>query len=260
MNDDVDDGQVDRLGAARPGRASGRCPLVATRPAGRAAGDRRAGPARRRRRSTRRAPRWSRTSVKPPVDAPTSRQVQPGRVDRERVERRRQLVAAPRDVRLRAIDRRRDRRIDEVARTSGRAAPRRPRRPGPGRPGRAPGRGCASRRGRARRAAGRAAGAAPGRPGSSPRSPAYRGTARHRPAGRRGRSCSPGRAPPEGEFRPRGPRRGGAPETRPATAPARASASVSRIWRLDARPRRAGSAGAGRPPSRGRRTGHPGSR
>ena len=65
---------------------------------------------------TRRAPRWSRTSVKPPVDAPDVEAAPARRVDAERIERRRELVAAPAHVRLRRGDLDRDLGIDEVAR------------------------------------------------------------------------------------------------------------------------------------------------
>ena len=96
--------------------------------------------------------------MKPPVDAPTSRQTRPAGIDPERVERRRELVAAAADVRLRArrrsIATRRRRRGRPAC---GRAARRRPPRPGPGRRGSAPGPARASRRGRARRGAGRGA-------------------------------------------------------------------------------------------------------
>ena len=46
------------------------------------------------------APRCSRTSVKPPVDAPTSSARRPARVDGERVERAGELQAAAADVRM----------------------------------------------------------------------------------------------------------------------------------------------------------------
>ena len=98
---------------------------------------------------TRAAPRCSSTSVKPPVDAPTSRQSSPARVDAERVERVRELVARARDVRRRPLDLERRRVVDLLAglRVAGHE---------PGHheaPVPAPG----SRRGRARRAARRAA-------------------------------------------------------------------------------------------------------
>ena len=64
---------------------------------------------------TRAAPRWSRTSVKPPVDAPDVEADEPGRIDPERVERRRELVAAAADVRI-ALDKAERRgRVDEIA-------------------------------------------------------------------------------------------------------------------------------------------------
>ena len=53
--------------------------------------------------------------MKPPVDAPTSRQTRPARSIAERVERGRELVAPAADVRLRRRDLDRRRGIDEVA-------------------------------------------------------------------------------------------------------------------------------------------------
>ncbi len=54
--------------------------------------------------------------MKPPVDAPTSRAASPGRIDLERVERGRELVAAAADVRLGGLDGHRRPVGDEVAR------------------------------------------------------------------------------------------------------------------------------------------------
>ena len=91
---DVDHGEVDRLaeglGGQRAGRSSGR----GRRPAGRGATRSASWPRPTSTAWTRAAPRWSRTSVKPPVEAPASRQTRPGRVDLERVEGGRELVAA----------------------------------------------------------------------------------------------------------------------------------------------------------------------
>ena len=97
---DVDRRDVDRLGQGRRGQLAGVGPLHrhharvargAFRPAAR-------DPRRERRRGV--APRCNRTSVKPPVEAPTSSAIEAGRVDLERVERRRELVAAAAHVRL----------------------------------------------------------------------------------------------------------------------------------------------------------------
>ena len=94
MNDTSIDGEVDRLGQRRRRSASGRSSAPSRRPAGRGAATRRAGRARRRERRRGVAPRCSRTSVKPPVEAPTSSADAARRVDLERVERGGELVAA----------------------------------------------------------------------------------------------------------------------------------------------------------------------
>ena len=97
------------------------------------------------------------------------------RVDLERVERGSELVPAAADVRLRVLRPRRACRRRAGRPACDRAGRRRPPPLRPCRPGRAPGRGCATRPGRARRAAGRAAGGLCGSSASG--SPAYRGTA-----------------------------------------------------------------------------------
>ena len=119
------------------------------------------------------APRCSRTSVKPPVDAPTSRQTRPLGSISNASSAAASLWPPRTDVRLRLDE------VDGVVgsrsrRACGRAAPRRPRRPAPCRPARAPAPGCASRPGRARRGAGRVG---RGAASPSPGSPGYRGTA-----------------------------------------------------------------------------------
>ena len=98
---DVDGGEVDRLGqASRRSGVRAFVRSIETTRGSRAERARRAGRDRRRERRPALAPRCSRTSVKPPVDAPTSRRDEPGRVDPERVERGRELVAAAADVRI----------------------------------------------------------------------------------------------------------------------------------------------------------------
>ena len=74
---DVDDGEVDRLAAASPASASRAFVRSRRRRGDRRGADRRAGRAPRRPRRHAPRPRWSRTSVKPPVEAPTSRQTSP---------------------------------------------------------------------------------------------------------------------------------------------------------------------------------------
>ena len=105
------------------------------------------------------------------------------RVDPERVERRRELVPAPADVRLGRGDLERRLRDRPGRPASGRVAPRRRPRRGPCRRSAAPGHGSAIRRAPGRRSAG------PAEPASSAhRSPAHGGTRRfaraHLPAGR----------------------------------------------------------------------------
>ena len=95
------------------------------------------------------APCWSRQSVKPPVDAPTSRHAAPADVDAERVERVLELLAAARDV-ARRLRRRPARRPRRAARR-----PSRDLRPAPR--GRAPAPERDSRRARVRRAGGQGA-------------------------------------------------------------------------------------------------------
>ena len=80
---DERDVDVARSGGTEGPRAAGcgRSRAPSPRRAGRCEASSRAGRSRRRARSTRAAPRWSRQSVKPPVEAPTSRQRRPGHVD-----------------------------------------------------------------------------------------------------------------------------------------------------------------------------------
>ena len=68
------------------------------------------------------APRWSRQSVKPPVEAPTSSAMRPSTGTLERVEGVRELHAAARDVRRRALDLELDLGVDELAGFFGAAA------------------------------------------------------------------------------------------------------------------------------------------
>ena len=95
--------------------------------------------------------------MKPPVEAPTSRQTRPGGVDAEGVERRRELDASSRDVgMLRARGRGLPRRRAPASRPSPLAV----RPPRPGRRGSSPAPSRAWARDRARRGAGRASDAA----------------------------------------------------------------------------------------------------
>ena len=73
----VERDEADRLGEGVRRSGSGRSSVPSTRRGGPGAATRRAGRARRRARRRGCAPRCSRTSVKPPVDAPTSRQTRP---------------------------------------------------------------------------------------------------------------------------------------------------------------------------------------
>ena len=127
------------------------------RRAGRGEATRRAVHDPRRERRRARAPRCNRTSVKPPVDAPTSRPSGPA----GSIPKASSAAASLWPPRLTygsgCVDDDRRRRVDQVAGLAVESRARRPRRPGPCRPGRAPGPGCASRPARARRAAGRAA-------------------------------------------------------------------------------------------------------
>ena len=155
----VDDGQVDRLRQDAAARGSGRWSAratttrgVAPEPVGELATPDVDGvdPP---------APRCSRTSVKPPVEAPASRQTRPAGSMRERIERGRELVAAAADIGIALINR--DRHVggsSEIARLP--VAPRGVAlaRPGPCRRGSAPGPGSATRPGPGRRGAGPACG------------------------------------------------------------------------------------------------------
>ena len=110
----VDDGQVDRLAERLGGQRPGVRPIVDDD--ARVPGEPSASwPRPTSTAWTRAAPRWSRTSVKPPVEAPR-RGRQPRRVDPERVERGRELVTAAADVRVLLREAHRERRLDEIAR------------------------------------------------------------------------------------------------------------------------------------------------
>ena len=100
--------------------------------------------ARRRARSPARAPAWSKQSVKPPVEAPTSRQSRPAGSTSSAVERVGELLTAARDEARRALH-------SSSAVSSIWAPACRSR--GRGRQGRAPAPGSVSRQARARRAA-----------------------------------------------------------------------------------------------------------
>ena len=93
----IADDAVERLGDLRRASDGGRWCARARRRAGPGAASRRAGRGRHRRRRPCAAPRASSTSVKPPVEAPMSRQITPGRIDGEMVERVGELEPAARD-------------------------------------------------------------------------------------------------------------------------------------------------------------------
>ena len=100
MKDDVDRHELDRRSAhVAPARERARVACARAR-ATRGSSRRRAcelavADVDARRRGAR--PRWSRQSVKPPVEAPTSRQTRPARIDAEVGERAGELLAAARD-------------------------------------------------------------------------------------------------------------------------------------------------------------------
>ena len=246
------DGLGQAVGAERPGVGPlhRHDPWIAAqrrRPAGR--GRRRPHrPASRRAGATRR--------VKPPVEAPTSRQTRPRRIDRERSERRGELVAAARHVRLGRLDGERDGRVHQVAGLP--VAPGRVTLADPDLAAEDERLGTGPRLGQApvdeqliESSASRAAGL--------DRLGAHRPIVAQ-PAHRRHLLPPPGAAahavtrPP---VRPRG--RSAGPDRRWQPASAR-GCRASRGSGPRCPARRVGSAGADRPPSRGRRSGRPGSR
>ena len=257
MNETSIDGQRDRLGARTAGgQAAGVRALHRDDPGIARGAIRPAGRGRRRRRRPPDAPRCSRTSVKPPVDAPTSRQTRPAGSTPN-------ASSAPVSFWRPARDERQRRLHDSTASDACRrrspgfrsSGPRRPSRPGPGRRGASA---CARvrrlgepaldqelvERSRPRAAdvpipalsAVHAAGGAhlaimPRADRTSGASGAI-GSVRRAPARTRAGRESPGSGAERGQRLPH-------------------------LGR-DPRRRRAGSAGAGRPPSRGRRSGRPG--
>ena len=149
MNDTSIDRQADRLGqrhgiGVRRGRAGRRGSAPSRRRAGRRAATRPAVRVPRREHRRALAPRCNRQSVKPPVEAPTSRQTRPVGVDPERVERAGQLLAAARDeAARRSTSSSGVGRVDQLARLAVEAGAVADRRRGPGRPAAAPGAWCA---------------------------------------------------------------------------------------------------------------------
>ena len=101
---DVDRREVGRRREGREGSISRALSRSITVTRGRRAATGRSGRRRRRRAATRAAPRCSMQSVKPPVEAPTSRQSRPSSVDPERLERVVELDPAARDEARAGVD------------------------------------------------------------------------------------------------------------------------------------------------------------